>query len=443
MPTITAKSAASKPTIPQPVPKKTIVKRTDIDEKFSTSNTIAGKKAGSKTQTPQPTPKQSIPADNVQISIASREAAAKQSAIQETSKAIVSQPISKPTVVESTPKQSTKVDTVSISAAAREAATKFSEENKSSRVSTLKQNDKIVVKVIPTPERGAAKSTDVKTLVNNLEQLEKTTNNFIDKMRSLVSPSNFFKYPKSVHEINQLNLEYIRSNVPKYSNDNWAIKGMWGHTAGTIDPDHTDYMEENNKKVDTFLSPNQNGAILRDPVTGRAIDTFHLFATLDGITSSPNSETLQLLSGWGGDLQTALTQLRVKADKTNNTNNTSYLKNVAENLIGNTNIKISSFSEADLLADIDAVNIACMMDEKPKMLLSDAVEKYYSKNGGVQNRFSEFIENSGGIAQIKKDAMRMAEMHVSPLIIGKPTDKQEKIIVDAFVKYIVTESKKE
>ncbi|MCK7604920.1 hypothetical protein L3V64_000420 [Geobacillus stearothermophilus] len=91
-----------------------------------------------------------------------------------------------------------------------------------------------------------------------------------------------------------------------------------------------------------------------------------------------------------------------------------------------------------------------MLKENPKLLLSDAIEKYYSKSGDVNRRFSEFIESFGGKKEFK-EAVNGVNLKTGALILlddnkwryGLPTDNQGKAIRGAFIDYIFNQAAKE
>ncbi|QOR84764.1 hypothetical protein IMZ17_02905 [Geobacillus stearothermophilus] len=277
-------------------------------------------------------------------------------------------------------------------------------------------------------------ATDVKTLVNNLKKLEKYTKSYL--------------IIDTTKRINDHDLEYLRST--KYDGFKWDV------TAGTIDDKHVKYIESKNKKLDNFFSPNGQGAFIKDPVTGDKIDFIHMAATIDAILS--NTPVPDSWAGWAGDLHTALGDLQ---ENTKDSNKLKVLQKEAKKIIGGN----SSFSRADILADVDAVNIANMMKENKNLLLSDAIKKYYSKSGDVHHRFSEFIESFGGTKKFKESVDRnltKVDVHikigtadVTPISLmaplaekkrkkyGIPTDNQIKAIGDAFKNYIIKEASKE
>ena len=186
-------------------------------------------------------------------------------------------------------------------------------------------------------------------------------------------------------------MNIIRSLNPKYR----GVK--WGYTAGDsydlltdairiIDPNTIRVLEDYNKTgKGNFSDPGNN-----------EIDMHHMFATLSGQynTSFIGKNVISIdkeLSGWAGDLQTFIYDVKVNSyidDKTP--------QEVASDLI---TTKDSHFSLSDMLADIDAENIYSMY--LPKMKLSEMLEDYYN-NGYYKKRYTIFVERHGGLENLKK-----------------------------------------
>jgi hypothetical protein len=315
--------------------------------------------------------------------------------------------------------------------------------NKSSGNSEVRTTANTYTKTANTTQTSAvvyaaakkSDTTDLKTLVNNLEKLEKLTSSYLTSKKLQENPKSYVPSKHKPSEINDYNLEFIRYNSEVYTGTEWAV------TAGAIDTKHVKYVESKSKNLDKFFEPKGQGAFLKDPVTGNKIDFLHMAATIDGIlTKSPVPDDL---AGWAGDLQTAILDLQ---SNTKDSNNLKVLQKEAKKVIGGN----SSFSTPDILADVDAVNIANMLKENPKLLLSDAIEKYYSKSGDVNRRFSEFIESFGGKKEFK-EAVYDVDLKTGLLILkddnilhyGTPTDNQVKAIRGAFIDYIFNQAAKE
>lgn len=260
-------------------------------------------------------------------------------------------------------------------------------------------------------EAGSKPSSgsSVKTLVSNLEKLEKDTKKYLTF--------------DSIGRINNYSLEFIRSST--------YVGGQWNKAAGKINDKYITYIDKNDKKVANFFDSTGKGAILKDPVTGKDIDFIHLSATLDVYTSY--TYVPGFLGGWGGDMQSAVRNL---VDVTKDSNKSSVLNSTAKNY---------NFSTSDILADIDAANMSQMM-KHTNASFSSIVETYYSKNGGAYNRFSIFVESFGGEWAFKKAvnlAMDIPTNLKNSKKYGKPTVKQEDAIANAFADYIISQARKE
>jgi RHS repeat-associated protein len=203
--------------------------------------------------------------------------------------------------------------------------------------------------------------------------------------------------------INSMVIDYIRLKDSSYGGDLSNPKGilaygLWTVTAGGA-PALYRYDMDQNKNLAAFFSENGSGKSITDPITNIEIDAHHMIATMDGIlTYSPVSDEW---AGWGGDLQTAVKQLnRKKFGK-----DSRGLSIAATKIIGydrpNAD-KISSFTAADLLADVDAVNLSNMLRSNSNMSLSEAIDSYYSKDGGVNCRFTSFVDSYGGWNNFRK-----------------------------------------
>ncbi len=118
---------------------------------------------------------------------------------------------------------------------------------------------------------------------------------------------------------------------------------------------------------------------------GSEIEFTHLIATLnansfDRIGEGFIGDTLNTYAGWAGDLIT-LAGDAIKSGKKN-------ISKFVKKALGSSD---SSFSNADLLADIDAVNISKMLSNKP---IYQAFKEYYSDE--IDNRYEAFVNNAFG-----------------------------------------------
>ena len=83
------------------------------------------------------------------------------------------------------------------------------------------------------------------------------------------------------------------------------------------------------------------------------------------------------------------------------------MKDTALKLIATGDTK---FDSTDMFADIDAKNISCIYNTSD--LLSHTLKDYYLKY--TSKRFNLFIENSGGIDDIKKKAQKYTSQSLNP-----------------------------
>lgn len=99
------------------------------------------------------------------------------------------------------------------------------------------------------------------------------------------------------------------------------------------------------------------------------------------------------LSGWAGDLQTLIYDIKVHANEEN-----SNLNEVAKKYICSDESEY--FKEDDMFSDIDADNIVYLYNQSE--LLSDVLKDYY--NNVYKDRFKIFVDNYGGIEKLEEKA---------------------------------------
>jgi hypothetical protein len=226
-------------------------------------------------------------------------------------------------------------------------------------------------------------------------------------------------------------LSYIRSiNISYYDNSAYGL-GSWEVIAGGVNENFIDYISENDttfyqfrKYFAQFLSPGVYNSQLHgtvpslyttrnyyliDPLnTSSYIDLIHMIASIDGIinytgSSIINSVILQNNSqkdivSWAGDLQTFARELHEK-----NIDASTLPSVVFSGTSTNTNVDFCeyigesscTFSEEDLLADVDAFNIAKgFLDDKLNPV-SSALSAYYNRiesdNDYHPNRYKMFL----------------------------------------------------
>mgnify|MGYP000909565648 CR=1 FL=1 len=125
-------------------------------------------------------------------------------------------------------------------------------------------------------------------------------------------------------------------------------------------------------------------ASIIDPKTGHEIDFTHMMASCDAhYNYEDNIMGIPIeLASWGGDLETLLADVAV--DCKYSTDKSKIQKSV--NLLLATDSKSSSFSQSDMLADVDAVNLSQKIQSES---ICDAFKQYY-EDGQECKRFTSF-----------------------------------------------------
>ncbi|WP_242631549.1 RHS repeat-associated core domain-containing protein [Sedimentibacter sp. zth1] len=201
-------------------------------------------------------------------------------------------------------------------------------------------------------------------------------------------------------DTNWLLCMYIRQFNSAYCINKWDLAG------GKIDYDFINYVETQNPKVAEYFKHASDGnSMFITDADYNKIEITHLAATLTGLiyksnlNDGYNTKTklaskfmpeyhIDDLSGWAGDLQTLMLEIKVK---TSNSNNSIEISNEFNKLIGNDN---SSFSMTDLYADVDAVNIYQKIN--PSTSIALLMKKFYNQIPNSRFRFTNFVTNLVG-----------------------------------------------
>lgn len=196
------------------------------------------------------------------------------------------------------------------------------------------------------------------------------------------------KYTKgNVTKANQLVLQYVRHDFYDGSD--------WNYVAGKIDDKFINYVDKSNKTLTNFFDDRVN---MTDPKTGKKIDFTHMAATLNaniynskGIKAKlVGEDNINNLAGWAGDLQTFIKDAQIN---TNYSNNYKKIYKYTLKVLGS-NSKPSTFNMADLLADVDAVNIATNSAKNTSIV--DTIQNYYSSDDQLSYRYTNFVKNLTG-----------------------------------------------
>jgi hypothetical protein len=222
-------------------------------------------------------------------------------------------------------------------------------------------------------------------------------------------------------------LSYVRGINKDYVDDSYF--GGWKYLAGNIDQDFITYVDQNDGvgiEFSEYFAQFLQGSNQLNPVYGYVstiykdkhlklldpfnqdsfIDVLHMFASMDGIyNQTGNSVTLgnnhqrDLLS-WLGDLHqfTRTIHSRGIDVSTLPTYYTGYYSGYTNNSIDFetfTGVLNSGFSEPDLLADIDAMNITKTFLDYSLNSVGDSLSAYYNiikgDNNYYPNRYKMFI----------------------------------------------------
>ena len=184
--------------------------------------------------------------------------------------------------------------------------------------------------------------------------------------------------PTSPSTVNDLVLDYIRSKS-SYQGAKWTA------VAGPIDTVFVNFVDEAYPTYDNFFR--NSGEFMRDPRTGANIDFRHLCATIHGYVSATNP-TPDSWSGWAGDCAQLAIESIGRVEDPNDYD--QYLAHVMQYMGSN----YYEMSISDMLADIDAANIANMINSNYNLFLSDALVDYYTSTK-VNTRYSRFINSFG------------------------------------------------
>ena len=213
----------------------------------------------------------------------------------------------------------------------------------------------------------------------------------------------------------------------QYYEVGFANNIAWELISGPVDYGFINYMEQYTDYV--FL---QGNCDFYDPSSGNKIDFSHLIGTLSANNFYRQgmgmiNDSLNAYAGWAGDLITLAGDAQVQKDKGAITNVVQYVKNA----LGGTDT--TSFSQNDLLADIDAVLINRKMSNKP---IYQVFRDYYSSD--LTNRYTNFVSKEFlGITKLIKAS---AEEFLSPSIT---TNLFKKVFHSSYKQNIINDVAKE
>ena len=179
------------------------------------------------------------------------------------------------------------------------------------------------------------------------------------------------------------------------------IGGNWNGTGKAIDTGFVNYVKAEDAELYAYF---ENKTDYYATASGETGDLYHLAATATGyIYNSDFGDGFQFglmteyhinnLSGWAGDLQTAMNDAMVITNKSNDYN---VFKEAMLNLIGydaEANDVYAGYSHTfdmdDVYADLDAYNMYKLL--KNGKTMEEALNNYYKD--GYQKRYTEFTNN--------------------------------------------------
>lgn len=213
---------------------------------------------------------------------------------------------------------------------------------------------------------------------------------------SLIEDTSFDDVITKIKKLEEISKEYSPSNYQirtmQYLRQLRYASGEWNTFGGTLENDFQDFVLNNQGSYD--LSSLQSINYNTNPKTQEKVDFIHMVAIMNVvIKGSLTNNTINDLVGWGGDLCQLVLELK------NTGLSGSALEDKANSLFNSEN---SSFSSQDLLADMDALNIASIYDSlvSEKQSISYAISQYYKtttlyarKQNFLSIAFPDFVEN--------------------------------------------------
>lgn len=232
------------------------------------------------------------------------------------------------------------------------------------------------------------KPLDEKTekIISNIALLEKKSAELLktDKLATLTDAT----------AVNDATMAVIRKD--RYGNYTSGMESLfWDNLAGPLPQEYVAYFSSTEGKNDQVVKSLGASAVFIDSKTNAAIDFVHMIAVIDSeyttFSTVPYEEQYyNYICGWGGDLETFAMDL-IPYSTRKKIKTYEGLLQFTKTTMG---AQPSHFSRADLLADMDGVNIGRLMRDK-KLLLSEAMRQYY-QFGVVDKRADLFIDSFGG-----------------------------------------------
>lgn len=203
---------------------------------------------------------------------------------------------------------------------------------------------------------------------------------------SLTENSTFDEIITKIKKLEEISKDYNSSNYQlralQYLRQKRYSSSQWNTFGGTLESDFEEYVLNNQGDID--VSSLQTLNYITNPLTQEKVDFIHMVAIMNvAIKGNVTNNSINDLVGWGGDL----CQLALELKNTGLTGNE--LEEKANLLFNSEN---STFSNQDLLADLDSINISKIYKSlvEDKQSISYAISQYY-KTTTIASRKQNFI----------------------------------------------------
>ena len=168
---------------------------------------------------------------------------------------------------------------------------------------------------------------------------------------------------------------YIRQFNENYATDFW-------NNMAEKDEDFTIYVKINYPGLYSYFM-NTKEIYFND--SGQTLDLYHCYAAISLMLDNPGQNVFWCLAEWLGDLQTVINEAYEETYKKNNYDN---IGDALYNLMGDDS---HCFGLKDLYADIDAVNLAYIIESNSEDNIEKIINQYYSLEEIDRNK--QFVSN--------------------------------------------------
>ena len=258
--------------------------------------------------------------------------------------------------------------------------------------------------LMPVEYRVYSSTTEYKNLYLNQKITENVSITVVWN-NSTYNQAEYQNFDKIINKIKTLEEISLRYNQEKGSTEDANLRVLkyikevryngiaWNVLVGSLDSDFIQYVKDN-QPSDMDLSSLQQTEFLTDPKTKENVDFLHMIAVVNVILKCGFENYTNVdLASWGGDI----CQLAIQLKRTGLSG--SALQAKADELFnGDAN---SSFSRYDVLANVDAFNIANLYFNLGNSTISSVLEQYYKLSSThyrntiyLQKALPEIYENN-------------------------------------------------